>query len=73
MSNMKVVCINNIDDNDDIEYNMIVGKTYEVSYIYPDGDYIIINDKGNQTWYHKEYFKTLTEYRNDTINKLLAK
>ena len=47
-----------------------IGKTYEVSYIYPY-DYRIINDKGNEDWYSKKCFKPLSEIRNETINKLL--
>ena len=31
----------------------------------------IINDKGEEDWYPKEWFKPLAEIRNDKIDKLL--
>ena len=49
---MKVKCIK----NEDQEYCLTIGKTYEVSYIFPDGDYTIINDKGEKLWYDKNRF-----------------
>ena len=70
---MKIKCIN----NKGYEYHLTVGKTYEV---------IKRNDKINInsiTWYYmiddvndilcfpKTYFKTLSEIRNEKIDKLL--
>ena len=65
---MKVKCI----DNNCHEIELTIGKTYEVIRIYPDGDYTIIDDIGGENWYYKNYFIPLSEYRNDTINKLLT-
>lgn len=64
---MKIKCI-------DVSgyHHLTIGKTYDVTYIFSDGDYKIINDKGREDWYPKYYFKKLSEYRNETINKLLA-
>ena len=63
---MKIKCIANY-----VNY-ITVGKTYDVIYIFSNGDYGIIDDKGNQDWYYpKSYFKPVSEIRNETINKLL--
>ena len=64
---MKVKCIK----TRGLEYSLTVGKTYEVIYIFSDGDYKIINDKGREDWFPKEWFKPLSEIRNEIINKLL--
>jgi hypothetical protein len=64
---MKIKCIN----NNGFKKSLTVSKTYEVIYIYNDGDYEIIDDKGNEFWYPKDYFKTLYEIRNEKIDKLL--
>jgi hypothetical protein len=68
---MKVKCI-----NDGGWLDLTIGKTYEVTYIYSNGDYDIIDDSnensGYSNWYHKEYFKTLSEIRIERINKLLG-
>ena len=62
---MKVKCI-----EDDNNWYLTIGKTYEV--IYEDKyDYKIICDHDFEYWYPKKYFKPLSEYRNETINKLL--
>ena len=50
---------------------LTIGKTYE-TIIIGMSKYKIINDKGEADWYPKNYFKTLSELRNETINKLLA-
>ena len=50
---------------------LTMGKTYEVVSIDADGDYYIINDECDDLWYPKYLFKTLSEMRNETINKLL--
>ena len=62
---MKVKCINNYGRK-----YLTIGKIYEVI----GGDdicYKIINDYNDELWYEKECFKTLSEIRNETINKLL--
>ena len=64
---MKVKCIK----NEDQEYCLTIGKTYEVIRIYPDGDYTIIDDIGGENWYYKNRFIPLSEYRNNKIDKLL--
>ena len=66
---MKVKCINMGYQKD--TYNLTIGKIYDVIYIYGDGDYIIVDDSGDDMWYPMEYFKSLSKIRNDTINKLL--
>ena len=63
---MKMKCI-----NDDGWFNLTSGKTYEII----DEDiyyYLIINDIGDEDWFRKSYFRSLSEYRNETIDKLLA-
>ena len=64
---MKVKCIN----NNGIEILLTVGKIYNVIKIDNDGDYGIINDLGSNCWFFKEYFKPLSEIRNERIDKLL--
>ena len=66
---MKVKCIKNKWNNKNV--SLTIGKTYEVNYIYPDGDYRIIIDNGIEDWFPEYFFKTLSEIRNETINKLL--
>ena len=63
---MKVKCIR----NDDWQIYLTVDKTYEV--IKEEGVYYkIIGDKGIENWFPKDWFKSLSEIRNETINKLL--
>jgi hypothetical protein len=63
---MKVKCIINNG------YWITFGEIYEVIHIYPNGNYIIIiNNRGYKWKYPKKYFKTLSEIRNEKINKLL--
>ena len=62
---MKVKCI----ENNGRKY-LTVDKTYEVIAIY-NNDYRIIDDDGDKYLYSKELFKSVSEIRNDTINKLL--
>lgn len=65
---MKVKCI----DDDGWKDRLTIGKTYEVIEVQSDGDYVIIDDIGDENWFHdKRNFKTISEYRNETINKLL--
>ena len=64
---MKVKCINNKG-----HLYITIGKTYEVVSIDADGDYIIIDDNGHDWWYQKQYFKTLSEIRNEKIERLLG-
>ena len=63
---MKVKCINNGKEWRDIT----ISKTYEVIDINQFG-YLIINDCGHKLRYEKECFKTLSEIRNEKIDKLL--
>ena len=63
---MKVVCIDNIPWVN----KLTIGKTYEVININEYDQYFMIDDDGYRTWSSKR-FKTLSEVRNDTINKLL--
>jgi hypothetical protein len=62
---MKVVCINNIG-----QPYLTINKAYEIVTI--NGLYYkIISVNGYKHWYPKEYFKPLSEIRNDKIDKLL--
>ena len=63
---MKVKCIDKVDG----WFNLTVGKIYEVIG-YGGYRYNIIDDIGDECWFPKECFKTLSELRNETINKLL--
>jgi hypothetical protein len=65
---MKVVCINN---NNGWEKWLTIGKTYDIITINEYGDYIIIDDNNHEDWYPNEWFKPLSEIRNEKINKLL--
>jgi hypothetical protein len=63
---MKVKCI------DEDWFGITADKTYEV--IKEDnntGCYIIMNNFGDKLSYIKECFKTISEIRNEKINKLL--
>jgi hypothetical protein len=62
---MKVKCITNIN-------TLTIGKIYDIINYNNDGDYIISNDNGYKFCYPKEWFKPLSEYRNETIDKLLG-
>ena len=64
---MKVKCIDNRGFN---EY-ITIGKTYDVIEE-DDMSYTIINDNGHGWWLNKQCFKTISEIRNEKINKLLA-
>ena len=61
---MKVKCI------DDNNWYLTIGKIYETigEYKY---SYQIRDDDGDICWPPKEYFRILSEIRNETINKLL--
>jgi hypothetical protein len=63
---MKIKCINNKDEY--WEYYLTLDKTYEVIEI-NDDNYYIINYKN---YYLKEWFKPLSEIRNEKIDKLLG-
>jgi hypothetical protein len=62
----KVVCIN----NKGFEKWLTIGKHYEILEEW-EYDYYIINDINWHGWYFKEWFKTLSEIRNEKIDKLL--
>jgi hypothetical protein len=61
---MKVKCINSK------FWYLTIGKMYDVI---NENDYFyeIVEDSGYSNWYHKEYFKPLSEIRNEKIDKLL--
>ena len=65
---MKVKCINNENDG----YCLTINKIYDVIHIYYDGDYDIINDNSFEWNYPKEFFRPLSEIRNEKIDKLLG-
>jgi hypothetical protein len=65
---MKVKCI----DNKGWETWLTIDKIYDVTYIFQDGDYELINDKGKKgVFFKKDQFKSISEIRNEKINKLL--
>ena len=64
MNNMKVVCRCNCNCN-----YITIGKTYDI--IYEGDQYLIIDDNGIRGYYPKEYFKPLSEIRNEKIERLL--
>jgi hypothetical protein len=59
---MKVKCINK-----GIWLSLTIGKTYDVIEYDYDGYYKMDNEK----WYPKSWFKSLSEIRNEKIDKLL--
>ena len=61
---MKVVCM------DDYYISLRIGKTYTVIKEDLNG-YAIINDYNVDCWYNKKFFKSLSEIRNEKIDKLL--
>lgn len=63
---MKVVCVYNIG----LEKYLTLNKTYDVISI--SSVYYINNDIYQNRRYKKIYFKTISEYRNDKIDKLLG-
>ena len=68
MNDMKVVCVY----NKYYEKHLTISKTYGVIRIGKLGNYIIIDEKGKEDWYPMEYFKPLSEIRNEKIERLLA-
>jgi hypothetical protein len=48
-----------------------MSKIYEVIEIDDDGYYGIIDDINIEDWFSKEYFRPLSEIRNEKIDKLL--
>jgi hypothetical protein len=63
---MKVKCIK----NKRITNWLTIGKTYELI-IQNKLFYQIIDNTGDRRYYPKEYFKPLSEIRNERIDKLL--
>lgn len=64
---MKVKCIY----KGDYVY-LTIGKIYDITNYAKDNCwYSVINDRGSEIWYEKELFKSLSEIRNDNIDKLL--
>lgn len=69
---MKVKCINNRYEYNNWKFiSLTIGKIYDVFEIIRDCEYLIINDHNMESSYPKECFTSLSEIRNDTINKLL--
>lgn len=69
---MEIVCINNKDLKGRLESGLTIGKTY---YAISDDKYRynIIDDNNTNLWnYPRQWFKTLSEIRNDKIDKLLS-
>ena len=69
---MKVVYVNSGIINSDFYKSVL---TFDKIYYVIQEDYyayLIKNDANIGWWYNKDYFKTLSEIRNDKINKLLA-
>jgi hypothetical protein len=63
---MKVKCIK----NNNWIFHLTVSEIYNIVDI-NDSYYKIIDDIGNERWYPKKWFKTLSEIRNEKIYKLL--
>ena len=63
---MKIVCI----DNKNCAFNLTIDKIYNT---YDDDlcNYYMYNDGGHFHYYPKEWFKPLSEVRNEKIDKLL--
>ena len=64
---MKVKCIY----NKGYECRLTIGKWYDTIKIHQYYGYLIIDDRCHEFWFSKKYFKTLAEYRNNKIDKLL--
>jgi hypothetical protein len=62
---MKVKCIK----NNSWKRHLTIDKIYDAIYI--DNDYKIIDDIYEEWRYPKEWFKSLSEIRNEKIDKLL--
>ena len=58
-------------DNDGLKYDLTIGKSYEV-FNKTEYYYEVIDDNGIRGYYPKEWFKLLSELRNETIDKLLG-
>ena len=81
---MKVVCINRI-NVELILLELTLDRIYEVidtrsghafsgrKFNTAYKEYLIMNDDEAMTWYNSEYFKTMSEIRNEKINILLRK
>ena len=68
---MKVVCKTNITPNPScIQFNLTVGKVYEVHRRYTTWVYVI-DDSGAKEHYHEYMFTPLVELRNEKIEDLL--
>ena len=71
---MKVVCKTNITSSHTtcscIQFNLTVGKVYEVHRYSPTWVYVI-DDSGAKEHYHEYMFTPLVELRNEKIEELL--
>ena len=57
-------------DNDGLKYDLTIGKSYEV-FNKTEYYYEVIDDNGIRGYYPKEWFKLLSELRNEKIERLL--
>lgn len=64
---MKLVCINNIDFENDLKYNHI----YDIKYLTKNYVKIYLNSKKDYIFVSKSRFLNINEYRKLKINKLL--
>jgi hypothetical protein len=65
---MKVICIKNCNDSGYL-FNLEIGKIYDVNDIINSDNYRVFRTR--YKYYPKYLFKTLSEIRNEKIDKLL--
>jgi hypothetical protein len=73
-------------DGDYLAPDITVGNAYEVvstdKFVFEDNrfselvgsvpeEYLLVDDSGRTSWHNAKYFKTISEYRDDIINKIL--
>lgn len=64
----KMICIK----NENYENQLTIGKPYKILKDDPHDPYYLIRDDENNIWlYRKNSFKSISEIRNDKINKLI--
>jgi hypothetical protein len=80
---MKVICVNNLSRSTKTKYNLTIGKTYDVKLVdfsQSNGDplvkgngpkYYTLLDDGSAKHYRLPLFKTLDEYRDQQLNRIL--
>ena len=67
---MKVVCKTNITPTQNIQFNLTIGKVYEVHRYSPVWVYVI-DDSGAKEHYIEKMFTPLTELRDTRLEELL--